>query len=126
MSPHQYQISTGPLKRIGLHYTPSAKQNRADVTERPKVIVKIDKIYAACEGWAKVWRVRRQSHHPCSAGFDQASASDLATKMLTLWQADSELAGLRESDALNKLPAEEREKWIALWKHVADVLARMH
>ena len=52
------------------------------------------------------------------------NARDLAGKMLTLWKIDPDLAGLRDPDALNKLPAEERANWIALWKQISDVLTR--
>jgi serine/threonine-protein kinase len=40
------------------------------------------------------------------------------------WQADGDLAGLREVDALAKLAPDERAEWIALWKEVADLLRR--
>jgi serine/threonine-protein kinase len=43
---------------------------------------------------------------------------------LTRWGADPDLAGLRESSALEKLPAGERDEWLALWREVAAVLDR--
>jgi serine/threonine-protein kinase len=52
------------------------------------------------------------------------AAPDLTRKMLTLWQVDPNLAGLREADALTTLPANERAEWIALWKQVVDVITR--
>ncbi|HSZ58214.1 MAG TPA: protein kinase [Tepidisphaeraceae bacterium] len=45
-------------------------------------------------------------------------------EMLTLWRTDRVLSGLRDADALNALPADERERWIALWNRVDDLLAR--
>jgi hypothetical protein len=39
-----------------------------------------------------------------------------------LWQDDPDLARLRESNALDEIPAEERAEWIALWKQVRDSL----
>src|SRR5262249_13934733 len=45
-------------------------------------------------------------------------------KMLTQWQADPDLAGLREPSALARLPADEREEGLALWKEVMAVLSR--
>ena len=47
-----------------------------------------------------------------------------AKKMLTNWQADPDLAGLREFSALEKLPADEREECLALWKEVDGLLNR--
>jgi serine/threonine-protein kinase len=49
---------------------------------------------------------------------------DLAKKMLTQWQREPDLAGLREPNALDKLPADERKECIALWQSVADLLER--
>jgi serine/threonine-protein kinase len=53
-----------------------------------------------------------------------AMAPDLAKKMLTLWQAEPDLAGIREPRAMDKLPADEREEWLALWNEVGAVLNR--
>jgi eukaryotic-like serine/threonine-protein kinase len=40
------------------------------------------------------------------------------------WGADPELAGLREPGALDKLPAEELQEWLALWRDVEALLRR--
>jgi hypothetical protein len=48
----------------------------------------------------------------------------LLRSTLMQWQANADLAGLREPSALNKLPADERKDWLALWDDVADVLKR--
>ncbi|PWT85229.1 MAG: hypothetical protein C5B58_03390 [Acidobacteria bacterium] len=40
------------------------------------------------------------------------------------WQADQDLAGLREPDALTKLPPDERAECLALWEEVAALLRR--
>jgi eukaryotic-like serine/threonine-protein kinase len=57
---------------------------------------------------------------------DSSTAVDyvLVQKTLTHWRADPDLAGLRESSALDKLSADERKECLALWKEVADVLNR--
>jgi eukaryotic-like serine/threonine-protein kinase len=52
-------------------------------------------------------------------------ARDLAKTMLTQWQADPDLAGLREPSAIDKLSADERRECLALWKEVASVLNRV-
>jgi serine/threonine-protein kinase len=46
------------------------------------------------------------------------------TNNLISWQADPDLAGLREPSALDKLSAEERKEWLALWKEVETLLRR--
>jgi serine/threonine-protein kinase len=50
------------------------------------------------------------------------AARDRAKKMLARWQHDSDLAELREPSALDKLSAEERKEWSALWSEVTAVL----
>ncbi len=46
----------------------------------------------------------------------------LVRKALNHWRTDPALAGLREPGALEKLPAEERQKCLALWSEVDAVL----
>jgi serine/threonine-protein kinase len=53
------------------------------------------------------------------------AARDLAKKMLTQWQVDPDLNGLREPTGLEKLSADEQEKWTALWNEVGAVLNRL-
>jgi serine/threonine-protein kinase len=48
----------------------------------------------------------------------------LVRRKLTHWRADPDLAELREPSALEKLPADEREKWVALWNETGAVLNR--
>jgi serine/threonine-protein kinase len=55
-----------------------------------------------------------------SSTTDQA----LVRKTLTRWQAEPDLAGLRESSAMDNLPAEERNECISLWQEVAKLLQR--
>jgi eukaryotic-like serine/threonine-protein kinase len=45
-------------------------------------------------------------------------------KLLMHWQADPDLAGLREPSALDQLSADERMDWLRLWNEVAAVLDR--
>lgn len=42
--------------------------------------------------------------------------------MMRHWQADADLAGLREPGALGKWSARERGEWLALWKEVGALL----
>jgi len=52
------------------------------------------------------------------------AACDVVTKLLTRWQGDSDLAGLRDPSALEKLSADERAECLALWKDIAALLNR--
>jgi serine/threonine-protein kinase len=47
-----------------------------------------------------------------------------AKKILTQWQDDPDLAGLREPSAIDKLSVDERKECLALWEEVAAVLHR--
>jgi hypothetical protein len=42
---------------------------------------------------------------------------------LPRWKADPDLAGIRDAEALAKLPAEEQEAWRKLWSEVASLIA---
>jgi serine/threonine-protein kinase len=54
-----------------------------------------------------------------------ASDRPFIRKVLPLWQVDPDLAGLRETSALEKLSPDEREKCLVLWKQVAALLGRV-
>jgi serine/threonine-protein kinase len=55
---------------------------------------------------------------------DSPVARNLAKEMLTLWQNEPDLAGLREPAGLKRLAADERTGCLALWAEVGAVLAR--
>ena len=50
---------------------------------------------------------------------------DLVNRVLTHWQSTPELAGVREPSGLKTLPADERQKWFALWDEVDAVTRRI-
>lgn len=52
------------------------------------------------------------------------AARALARNMLALWQVDPDLAGLRESSAMDKLSPDERKDCLALWEAVGNLLKR--
>jgi hypothetical protein len=43
---------------------------------------------------------------------------------MTHWKQDTDLAGARDPNALQKLPADERDAWQKLWKDVDTLLAQ--
>jgi hypothetical protein len=53
------------------------------------------------------------------------STRDSAIRTLQHWLHDSDLAGLRNPDALEKLPEKERDPWRALWVEVKALLDHM-
>jgi serine/threonine-protein kinase len=55
---------------------------------------------------------------------DAPAARNLAREMLTLWQADPDLAQLGDSNALTNLSTEEREEWTCLINEVRLAVLR--
>jgi hypothetical protein len=55
---------------------------------------------------------------------DTAKAGELVRRTLTKWRGEPDLAGLREPGALDRLPAEERKEWSALWAEIDALLNR--
>ena len=51
-----------------------------------------------------------------------AKARAAVSPALRHWKQDPDLAGVRDGDALAKLPADERRAWEALWKDVDALL----
>jgi serine/threonine-protein kinase len=52
------------------------------------------------------------------------AARTLVRKALAQWQVHPDFTGLRESSAMDKLPADERSECLALWQAVGDLLKR--
>jgi serine/threonine-protein kinase len=57
---------------------------------------------------------------------DRGGAADraLVRRALASWRADPDLAAVRELTALERLPADERGKWLAMWNEVDAVTHR--
>jgi eukaryotic-like serine/threonine-protein kinase len=57
---------------------------------------------------------------------DTGTAADRiqARRALSPWPDDPDLAGLRDADALERLPSAERQEWRVLWQEVAALLRR--
>ena len=50
---------------------------------------------------------------------------ELVVKTLQHWKTDADLAGVRDADALAKLPEPERAEWLTLWADVDALLAKV-
>jgi hypothetical protein len=62
----------------------------------------------------------------CSKNLDTGNAKDrdFAARTLRHWNACPDLAGIRDSEALAKLPQAEQDEWQALWNDVDSFLKR--
>jgi tetratricopeptide (TPR) repeat protein len=54
----------------------------------------------------------------------QSQARGDVARNMSHWKQDSDLAGIRDADALAKLPADEQRAWRALWGDVDSLLKR--
>ena len=79
---------------------------------------------AALRGKAKDWlrEELRAREDALEAGTPETRATVAET--IGSWKWDSSLAGVREVDALEKLPVGERKAWEALWEDADSVLAK--
>jgi Flp pilus assembly protein TadD len=61
-----------------------------------------------------------------SKQIESGDAKDRAAVVMALqhWKADTDLVGIRDADALAKLPENERQDWQAFWAEVDALLAR--
>jgi tetratricopeptide (TPR) repeat protein/tRNA A-37 threonylcarbamoyl transferase component Bud32 len=52
------------------------------------------------------------------------NAGPIAAQAMQHWLADADFKGVRDAEALGRLPAQERVAWAKLWAGVTDLLAR--
>jgi hypothetical protein len=72
----------------------------------------LDWLRADVSGWGR------------ALGKGDAQTKALVQQTTRHWQTDADLAGLRDRDALDKLPEAERKEWQQLWADVAALLRR--
>ncbi len=73
---------------------------------------------------AVAWLRADLMHWTKQAASDEPGDRDLVQKTLKHWQEDADLAGVREAEALKKLPADEREACQKFWAEVAELLKK--
>ncbi len=56
---------------------------------------------------------------------DEAAVKQFVRQQLTHWQQDSDLASVRDREALDQLPDDERKEWRQLWADVAVLLKKV-
>jgi tetratricopeptide (TPR) repeat protein len=146
------QIALAQLCRIKQAYAAAARFSRDAFTAEPKraeVVLAGTRYHAACAaalagcGQGKdadtvddqeraLWRQQalRWLRHDLTwwgKALDQGNArtNALGRQWLRHWQTDDDLAGVRASDALARLPEEERQPWQRLWSDVEALLRRL-
>jgi tetratricopeptide (TPR) repeat protein len=56
---------------------------------------------------------------------DAANSRAMVSRALEHWKVDTELAGVRDPDALARVPEAERQEWYSLWADVEVLLERV-
>jgi hypothetical protein len=84
-----------------------------------------DKERARLRRKAVLWLRADLAHWTKQVQSAKPSDRTVVRQTLQHWQDDSDLAGLREMAALQKLPADERELCQKLWADVADLLKKV-
>ena len=74
---------------------------------------------------AKDWLRAELSAWEKVATAAEPASKPLVAKTLQHWKSDADLAGVRDADALAKLPEAERAAWITLWGEVDALLAKV-
>jgi serine/threonine-protein kinase len=87
-------------------------------TDAPKDVAARSKLRAQALAWLEA---ERDAWADVLDSGD-AQARPVARQALQHWRADPDLAGVRDSDALAKLPERERAAWRALWVEVDRLL----
>jgi tetratricopeptide (TPR) repeat protein len=78
---------------------------------------------AALRGKALAWLRADLAHHMRQGASVDAPTRQFAAARLTHWLADTDLSGLRDTKALENLPADERQQWRQFWTEVKAALA---
>jgi tetratricopeptide (TPR) repeat protein len=81
-----------------------------------------DRVVVMFRRWALGWLRDDLTAYSNLAGQDNLALKRAIQQRLTAWQSDPDLASVRESQALDRLPENERADWQALWRDVAALL----
>jgi hypothetical protein len=124
--PQKWNISGQWQIRYQLPRHPRRLNTLASAANRPKCLARIicGTFLVKRSQQARQWL--RAELAARARAFDTGSKATRGAKRLALtrWRNEPDLAGLREPGELNKLPADERSEYLALWADVAAVLAR--
>jgi serine/threonine-protein kinase len=71
------------------------------------------------------WLRAELAQHERLAEANDPAAKQAVREWLRHWQQDADLAEVRDQQALDQLPEDEREAWRRLWQDVATLLAKV-
>jgi hypothetical protein len=85
-----------------------------------------DRVVVMFRGWALGWlRAELMTAYANLAGQDNPAMNELIQNRMVHWKGDSDLAPVRDGQALERLPETERAAWRALWRDVDELLTRV-
>jgi Tfp pilus assembly protein PilF len=84
-----------------------------------------DKVQRMLQRQALSWLRADLALYAKRAEREEAATKQFVRQRLAHWQKDTDLASVRDKEALGKLPDDEREEWRQLWNDVAALLKRV-
>jgi serine/threonine-protein kinase len=84
-----------------------------------------DKVVAMFRRWALGWLRDDLTAYTKLAGQSKPAVKQFIQQQLTHWRSDPDLASVREPQALDRLPNNERAAWQALWRDVDELAKRV-
>jgi serine/threonine-protein kinase len=84
-----------------------------------------DRVVCLLRRWSLQWLRSLLSSYVQLAEQNKPEGRQLVRDKLALWRHDADLASVRESSALSRLPEEERAAWRALWRDVEELAKRV-
>jgi tetratricopeptide (TPR) repeat protein len=84
-----------------------------------------DKVTLMLRGQALHWLQADLALYTKMADREEATVKQAVRQRLAHWQQDTDLASVRDKEALDKLPEQERRQWRKLWEDVAALLQKV-
>jgi hypothetical protein len=84
-----------------------------------------DKVVSMFRGWALSWLRDSLTAYGKLAEKNNPASNQEIQQGLVHWKGDSDLVSVRDAQALERLPENERIAWQALWRDVDELLKRV-
>jgi hypothetical protein len=84
-----------------------------------------DKVVCMFHNWALVWLRADLSIYAKLAGQNNPAVNQTIQQRLTHWRSDPDLASVRDPQALDRLPENERTAWQAMWRDLDELLTQV-
>jgi tetratricopeptide (TPR) repeat protein len=114
-----------PVLQQQHRYNAACSAARAAAGEGEDARLLPDKAVCMFRRWALGWLREDLTAYDKRAGQNNPAANKAIQQRLAHWRSDGDLASVRDSQALDRLPENERAAWQALWRDVEQVANRV-